>query len=362
MAETLRATLDETLRLRARRERGAARPASAARRGRPASAAAAAAAEARRVASVERHVATVQRVRHEGHEAASRRFRPPAAAARPAPADGDAGAALREWLKSNAPRVMTLFRKWDTEGEVGAPPPAAHGSPRPRHGPCGSSRPRLAAAHSVRGLAAAPSAHRRPSPHSDSPPPSLPSLAQGIVDKDEFHNAMGALGLRAPPSEVSALFDEYDSGGVGVIKFSEMNSLLRRCASTHRLAPTGSHPPLPPAPPAHRCSPRDPCGLADGWCQHPLTDRDPPPCTHHHRHRHRHLDPISISSPSALARSGSSASVVSRVGLTLSAVNATFAQAAKPAPKARPTSAAPALRGSASAPEPAPPAPPAPEP
>jgi len=75
--------------------------------------------------------------------------------------------ALREWLKTNASKVMSLFHTWDEDGN-------------------------------------------------------------GAVDKKEFRRAMRALGLQAPAAQVDAIFDEFDVDSGGSIEFRELNRLLRQ--------------------------------------------------------------------------------------------------------------------------------------
>jgi len=82
-------------------------------------------------------------------------------------ADGPLAEQLRNALVHNAVRVIDLFREWDVNGD-------------------------------------------------------------GTVSKQEFREAMPQLGLRAPPSVVDAVFDEFDHGGDGSIEFAELNKLLRR--------------------------------------------------------------------------------------------------------------------------------------
>ena len=63
--------------------------------------------------------------------------------------DGDVAAALREWLRKNAGKVMGLFKSWDYDGN-------------------------------------------------------------GSVDRMEFRKAMKALGLQAPAAHVDAIFSDFD--------------------------------------------------------------------------------------------------------------------------------------------------------
>ena len=82
-------------------------------------------------------------------------------------ADGLLAEQLRDALVRNAVRVIDLFREWDSNGD-------------------------------------------------------------GTVSKYEFREAMPQLGLRAPPSVVDAVFDEFDRGADGSIEFAELHKLLRR--------------------------------------------------------------------------------------------------------------------------------------
>ena len=74
---------------------------------------------------------------------------------------------LRKFLKENAARVMTLFRKWDTD-------------------------------------------------------------SNGVVTLEEFKVAMTRLGLKVPHEEVKTLFREFDPSGDGEVDFRELNKALRR--------------------------------------------------------------------------------------------------------------------------------------
>lgn len=74
---------------------------------------------------------------------------------------------LRVWLKKNASRVMTLFRKWDTD-------------------------------------------------------------QNGEVSAVEFTAALQRLGLKVPGKEASQLFAEFDPDGSGAVDFRELNKALRR--------------------------------------------------------------------------------------------------------------------------------------
>jgi len=70
-------------------------------------------------------------------------------------------------LKSNAGRVLDLFREWDTDGD-------------------------------------------------------------GEVSRKEFHKAMPALGLEVPKEEVDALFSQWDADGGGSISYKELSKILRQ--------------------------------------------------------------------------------------------------------------------------------------
>ena len=118
------------------------------------------AAELRKQASVQRHIELVRLMRRDG-SGALRKSTPVdrRKAESPIPKilselgeEGDVAAALREWLRKNASKVMGLFYQWDDDHN-------------------------------------------------------------GTVDKGEFRKAMRALGLQAPAAHVDAIFDEFDLDG-----------------------------------------------------------------------------------------------------------------------------------------------------
>ena len=73
---------------------------------------------------------------------------------------------LREWLRKNSSKVMTLFRKWDTD-------------------------------------------------------------ENGEVSVLEFKQAMRLLGLKAADTDIARLFASFDPDGSGAIDFRELNKALR---------------------------------------------------------------------------------------------------------------------------------------
>ena len=82
----------------------------------------------------------------------------------------DVVGALKKWLTKNAARVMTLFVKWDTDGN-------------------------------------------------------------GMVDKKEFREACRQLGLESiSTSDLDALFASFDHDGGGTVDFKELNRMLRKQA------------------------------------------------------------------------------------------------------------------------------------
>ena len=71
---------------------------------------------------------------------------------------GEVQMALREWMRQHRARVMTLFRKWDSNNDAG-------------------------------------------------------------IDRDEFHGAMRVLGVRAPAADLDGVFDSFDPDGSGYLDF-----------------------------------------------------------------------------------------------------------------------------------------------
>ena len=48
----------------------------------------------------------------------------------------------------------------------------------------------------------------------------------GTVSKKEFRRAPALLGIKMPATEVDALFDAFDSDGLGILSFKELTKLL----------------------------------------------------------------------------------------------------------------------------------------
>jgi Ca2+-binding EF-hand superfamily protein/tetratricopeptide (TPR) repeat protein len=173
VAAALRQTHEANMMQRERRAMAEHNAMMAAKRGSMRSVEDRRAAELRKQASVQRHIEQTRLLRRDGVK--TRRFKPheardPIAIPKILSSvneDGDIAAALREWLKKNASKVMNMFKQWDFDGS-------------------------------------------------------------GTVDKSEFRKAMKAMGLNAPVSHVDALFDEFDNDGGGLIEFKELNHCLRQ--------------------------------------------------------------------------------------------------------------------------------------
>tara|TARA_B110001452_G_scaffold139496_1_gene115952 strand:- start:1888 stop:2223 length:336 start_codon:yes stop_codon:yes gene_type:complete len=99
---------------------------------------------------------------------------------------------LHEWLQKNSSKVMTLFRKWDTDenGEVSVLE-FKQASRRHDHA-CATTH--------------APTTH-----------PCIRACAQ----------AMHLLGLKAADTDIARLFASFDPDGSGAIDFRELNKALR---------------------------------------------------------------------------------------------------------------------------------------
>lgn len=151
-----------------------------------------AAAELRRQQSMQRHIEQVRFLRENPgktfkREPLVKRERDTSPKVLAGLSEGDDVAwALREWLKSNANKVMSLFTAWDEDGD-------------------------------------------------------------GEVDKREFKRAMKALGLLAPARQVDALFDEFDHDGGGRIEFKELNRCLRQGSKVGAITKVVDPPPPPKA-------------------------------------------------------------------------------------------------------------------
>ena len=49
----------------------------------------------------------------------------------------------------------------------------------------------------------------------------------GTVEKNEFHQALKALGLKCKRSVSDALFDEFDTDGSGKLEYAELDRFLK---------------------------------------------------------------------------------------------------------------------------------------
>ena len=177
VAAALRQTHEANLQQRERQQMAMHQQMLAARKGTVQSKDERRAAELRKQQSVQRHIEQVRllrrdgsnrQIRHKPHERRVVDGVPKILASMSE--DGDIAAALREWLKKNAGKVMGMFKAWDYDGS-------------------------------------------------------------GTVDQTEFRKAMKALGLNAPLSHVDALFTEFDADGGGLIEFKELNRCLRQGSS-----------------------------------------------------------------------------------------------------------------------------------
>lgn len=177
IAVTLSAAYDHARRLAAREAARQSRPASAPvstpQRGpRPFSASEVSARKARMSASVRAHIEKMQVVRSPTYKKPlPKPHQRRAAKTELVIKEGeDVVGALKKWLTKNAARVMTLFVKWDTDGN-------------------------------------------------------------GMVDKKEFREACRQLGLESiSTSDLDALFASFDHDGGGTVDFKELNRMLRKQA------------------------------------------------------------------------------------------------------------------------------------
>ena len=115
-------------------------------------------------------------------------------------AEGNVTEILKQWMAQHSTRVMTLFRKWDTD-------------------------------------------------------------QNGLVDRTEFHHALKTLGLQAPSEEVDALFSSYDKDRSGSLDFRELNRSLRTTSADEKLKKlANARPPINPRPASARpaCEPSPP--------------------------------------------------------------------------------------------------------
>ena len=85
---------------------------------------------------------------------------------------------IAEALRSNATRVLDLFRSWDADGD-------------------------------------------------------------GEVSRKEFHKAMPALGLEVPRTDVEELFNRWDNDGGGALEFKELQKILRAPPTTAKFGVIG---------------------------------------------------------------------------------------------------------------------------
>ena len=90
--------------------------------------------------------------------------------------EGSMGDQLAEALRSNAARVLDLFRSWDANGD-------------------------------------------------------------GEVSRAEFHKAIPALGLEVPKSDVEDLFNQWDKDGGGSLAYKELKKILSITASRTGASP-----------------------------------------------------------------------------------------------------------------------------
>ena len=57
----------------------------------------------------------------------------------------------------------------------------------------------------------------------------------GTVSREEFHRAMGQIGLDVSPDEVDELFDTWDPDGSGELELQEVHKQLRQHVESNRM-------------------------------------------------------------------------------------------------------------------------------